>query len=48
MARIRHLLAVREPSYRQADVLISTELRSVREVALQVVHQYHLAQSVRG
>ncbi len=47
-ARIRQLLAVREAYYRQADVLINTETRSVREVASQVVHQFHLAQSQRG
>ncbi len=44
-AKIRQLLAVRAPFYRQADVLINTETRSVREVAVQVVHQFHLAQS---
>ncbi|MGB7767319.1 MAG: shikimate kinase [Verrucomicrobiia bacterium] len=43
--KIRELLAVREPVYRQADVLINTDLRSVREVAQQVVHQFKLAQS---
>lgn len=45
LAKIRALLAVREPFYRQADVLINTERRSLREVALQVVHQFHLALS---
>jgi shikimate kinase len=40
--KIRELLAVREPFYRQADVLLNTELRSVREVAQQVVHQFRL------
>jgi shikimate kinase len=44
-AKIRQLLTVRAPFYRQANVLINTETRSVREVALQVVHQFHLAQS---
>ena len=39
-ARIRTLLAAREPFYRQADVLINTELRSVREVAQQILHQF--------
>lgn len=42
-ARIRTLLAEREPFYRQADVLINTELRSVREVALQILHQFRSA-----
>ena len=43
--KISELLAGREPFYRQADVLINTDLRSVREVAQQVVHQFKLAQS---
>jgi len=45
--KIRDLLAAREPFYRQADVLINTDIRSVREVAQQVVHQFKLAQSER-
>jgi shikimate kinase len=45
LAKIRKLLAVREPYYRQADVLVSTELRSLHDVAVQVIHQFHLAQS---
>src|SRR5271157_3671680 len=45
LERVRQLLAAREPSYRQADVLVNTEMRSVREVAAQVVHQFHLAQA---
>jgi len=43
LAKVRELLAVREPFYRQADVLVNTEQRSVREVALQVLHQFHMA-----
>jgi shikimate kinase len=46
LTRIQQLLAAREPYYRRADVLISTDLRSVREVALHVVHQFHMAQAV--
>jgi shikimate kinase len=45
--KIRELLAAREPFYRQADVLLNTELRSVREVAQQVVHQFRLEASSR-
>ncbi len=45
--KIRDLLAAREQFYRQADVLINTDNRSVREVAQQVVHQFKLAQSER-
>ena len=44
-ASIRELLSSREPFYRQADVLVNTERRSVHDVAVQVLHQYHLAQS---
>ena len=43
--KIRDLLAAREQFYRQADVLINSDIRSVREVAQQVVHQFKLAQS---
>ena len=45
LAKIRELLAAREPYYRQADVLVNTEMRSLREVAQHVVHQFHMAQS---
>ena len=45
--KIRDLLAAREPFYKQADVLLNTELRSVREVAQQVVHQFRLEASRR-
>ena len=45
LAKIHKMLLDREPYYRQADVLINTELRSIREVAQQVIHQFHLANS---
>ena len=45
MTRIRELLSARESFYRQADVLVNTERRSVREVAVQVIHQFHMAQA---
>ena len=41
--KIRELLAMREPFYKQADVLINTDLRSVREAAQQIVLQFKLA-----
>jgi shikimate kinase len=41
--KIRKLLAERESAYRQADVLVNTGLRSAREVAQQVLHQFYLA-----
>jgi shikimate kinase len=43
MDRIRELLALREPFYKRADVLINTEMRSIKEVAQQVLHQFHVA-----
>jgi shikimate kinase len=46
-AKIRELLAAREPFYKQADVLLNTDLRSVREVAQLVVHQFRLEASRR-
>ena len=39
-ARIAELLSEREPHYRQADIIINTELRPIREVAQQVIHQF--------
>jgi shikimate kinase len=45
LGRIRTLLAVREPFYRRADVLLNTEMRSAKEVAQQVVHQFYSAQA---
>jgi shikimate kinase len=45
LAKVRELLAARESYYRQADVLVNTEMRSIREVAQHVVHQFHMAQS---
>jgi shikimate kinase len=38
--RIRLLLAERERFYRQADILLNTEWRSPRQLALAVVHQF--------
>lgn len=40
LAKIRRLLEERAPYYRQADVLLNTEMRSVKDVAQQVVHQF--------
>jgi shikimate kinase len=45
LAKIRELLAAREPFYKQADVLLNTEVRSVREVVQQVLHQFNLIKS---
>jgi shikimate kinase len=46
--RIRQLLTARAPYYRQADILLNSELRSLREVAQQVIHQFHMAQTPHG
>ncbi len=48
LAKIRNLLAAREPAYRQADVLINTELRSVKEVVQQVIYHFHMANGAAG
>lgn len=45
LAKIRELLAARAPFYKQADVLVSTDLRDVREVADHVLHQFKSARS---
>jgi shikimate kinase len=45
--KIRELLAMREPFYKQADILLNTELRSLREVAQQVIHQYRIQSQPR-
>lgn len=41
--RIRELLLQREPVYRTADVLVSTDARSAQEVAQHVLHELSLA-----
>lgn len=43
MAKIQELLAVRGPIYRQADILIGTGMRSIKEVAFQVRHSFEEA-----
>ncbi|HEX3625226.1 MAG TPA: shikimate kinase [Verrucomicrobiae bacterium] len=45
--KISELLAARVPFYKQADILLNTESRSLREVAQQVVHQFRLQPSGR-
>jgi shikimate kinase len=47
LARIRSLLETRRPVYSQADVLINSGSRSVREVAAQVFHQFQSARPRR-
>ena len=45
LIKIRQLLEIREPYYRQADVLVNTEMRPLREVVQQVVHQFQAARA---
>ncbi|MDB6024920.1 MAG: Shikimate kinase [Verrucomicrobiales bacterium] len=47
LAKIRELLALREPFYKQSDVLVNTERRSVKEVVQHVLHQFHSAHAHR-
>lgn len=42
-ARIRELLEQRMPFYKQADVMVSSDGRTIREVAQQLANQFHLA-----
>ena len=37
---IARLLSIREPFYRESDVLVNSGLRSLREVAAQVSHHF--------
>jgi shikimate kinase len=41
--KIKALLAERGSAYKQADVLLDSGLRTLREVAQQIIHQYHQA-----
>ena len=43
LEKIRRLLAERAPFYKQANVLLTTDIRSLREVAQQVLHQFRVA-----
>ncbi|MDA1272636.1 MAG: shikimate kinase [Verrucomicrobia bacterium] len=45
LARITELLAEREPFYRQSDILMNTEVRSVKQMAHQVALQFRMIQS---
>src|SRR5262249_10913977 len=42
LSTLKRLLKEREPFYRQADVLVNTELRSIRDIASYVSHQFRL------
>jgi shikimate kinase len=43
--RIHALLEERTPFYRQADVLVNTGMRSIKEVTQQVLIQFHFARA---
>lgn len=43
LGKVRALLAEREKFYKQADVLVNTEWRSIREVAQQVAYHFQVA-----
>ena len=43
MIKVRELLEARGPIYRQADILIGTGMRSIKEVAFQVRHSFEEA-----
>jgi shikimate kinase len=43
LEKIRKLLSERAPAYKQSDVLLNTELRSTRDVALQILHHFRIA-----
>jgi len=47
LGKIRALLTAREKFYKQADVLINSDLRSAREVTQQVVNQFRLVTNPR-
>ncbi len=46
--KIQQLLAERAPIYRQADVLVSTEARSMKEVAHHLLHEFKAARSANS
>ncbi len=48
LAKIRALLTIREPHYRQADIIISSEHRTGRDVAQQVLHQFRESRTHRA
>jgi shikimate kinase len=47
LEKITALLEQRGPAYKKADVLLSSQLRSPREVAQHVVHQFRSVSSVK-
>jgi shikimate kinase len=48
LEKIRQLLNERSPAYHKADAMIHTGFRSPREVAQQVLHQFHSAKRLKA
>jgi shikimate kinase len=48
LGRIRELLAQRESFYRQADLLISTDLRPSREIAQFILHEFYAVRNPKA
>lgn len=48
LGRIRELLAQRESFYRQADLLISTDLRPSREIAQFIIHEFYAVRNPKA
>lgn len=48
LAKIKTLLAQRRDAYHEADALLNTERRTVREVAQIILHQFDLARSAHA
>jgi shikimate kinase len=46
LAKIRELIEERSAAYHEADAMIHSGFRSPREVAQQVLHQFHLARKL--
>ena len=47
LGKVRALLQERSPAYRQSDVLLSSEYRTPREVAVQVVQNFRAVSALR-
>ena len=46
--RIQTLLSARTPFYRQADIMVNTDFRSIKQVAEHVLHEFMLVTGERG
>jgi shikimate kinase len=48
LSRIRELLALREPFYRQADLLVSSDGRPSREIVQHILHEFQYRKAASG